>query len=162
MTPSRTTTAPACSPAGRVAAAYTAVLAGTGINGLSWSGTGLPAGLALAPAGLITGIPTTAGNFPVTLHEGLKRGFSPVQIAEICSYHPAKTVRLYPKKGTIAVGSDADLVVFDPERKHLITAATQHSKTDYNIYEGMEVTGTPEVVLLRGRVLDRRGNGDEE
>jgi dihydropyrimidinase len=51
------------------------------------------------------------------------------------------------------VGSDADIVVFDPEREHTITAAAQHSKTDYNLYEGTKVTGTPEVVLLRGHVL---------
>src|SRR5262249_28907460 len=59
----------------------------------------------------------------------------------------------YPRKGTIAVGSDADIVVFDPEKKLTITAADQHSKTDYNLYEGTEVTGSPEVVLLRGNVL---------
>jgi hypothetical protein len=52
-----------------------------------------------------------------------------------------------------AVGSDADIVVFDPEKKLTITAANQHSKTDYNLYEGTEVTGSPEVVLLRGHVL---------
>ena len=54
---------------------------------------------------------------------------------------------------TIAVGSDADIVVFDPDRKVTISAKTQHSKTDYNLYEGTEVTGTPEVVLLRGQIL---------
>src|SRR4029077_12772061 len=75
------------------------------------------------------------------------------RMVELLATNPAKLFGLYPRKGTIAVGSDADLVVFDPQRKHLITAATQHSKTDYNIYEGMEVTGTPETVLLRGRVL---------
>ncbi len=64
-----------------------------------------------------------------------------------------KLFGLYPRKGTIAVGSDADMVVFDPNRKHVITAASQHSRSDYNLYEGTEVTGTPEVVLLRGNVL---------
>ena len=59
----------------------------------------------------------------------------------------------YPRKDTIAVGSDADIVVFDPEQKLTISAASQHSKTDYNLYEGTEVTGSPEVVLLRGNVL---------
>jgi dihydropyrimidinase len=79
------------------------------------------------------------------------------RMVELLATNPAKLFGLYPRKGTIAVGSDADLVVFDPERRHTITAATQRSKTDYNLYEGTEVTGTPEVVLLRGNVLVERG-----
>ncbi|HWH54893.1 MAG TPA: dihydropyrimidinase [Gaiellaceae bacterium] len=75
------------------------------------------------------------------------------RMVELLSTNPAKLFGLYPRKGTIAVGSDADLVVFDPERKHTISAATHHSKSDYNLFEGTEVTGTPEVVLLRGNVL---------
>src|SRR6476660_4554217 len=79
------------------------------------------------------------------------------RMVDLLATSPAKLFGLYPKKGTVAVGSDADLVVFDPEKKHTITAATQHSKTDYNLYEGTEVTGTPEVVLLRGNVLVEGG-----
>jgi dihydroorotase len=75
------------------------------------------------------------------------------RVADATATRPAKIFGLYPKKGTVAVGSDADIVVFDPERKLTITAADQHSKTDYNLYEGTKVTGTPEVVLLRGNVL---------
>src|SRR4029078_660663 len=75
------------------------------------------------------------------------------RMVDLLATSPAKLFGLYPKKGTVAVGSDADLVIFDPERKHTITAATQHSKTDYNLYEGTEVTGTPDLVLLRGDVL---------
>jgi dihydropyrimidinase len=63
-------------------------------------------------------------------------------MVELLSTNPGKLFGLYPRKSTIAVGSDADIVVFDLERKH--------SKTDYNLYE---VTGTPEVVLLRGQIL---------
>jgi dihydropyrimidinase len=75
------------------------------------------------------------------------------RMVELLCTNPAKLFGLYPRKGTIAVGSDADMVVFDPERRVTISARTQHSKTDYNLYEGTEVTGSPEVVLLRGTVL---------
>jgi len=73
-------------------------------------------------------------------------------MVELLSTNPAKLFGLYPRKGTIAVGSDADIVVFDPEKKVTISAATHHSKSDYNLFEGTEVTGSPEVVLLRGSV----------
>ncbi len=75
------------------------------------------------------------------------------RMVELLATAPAKLFGLYPRKGTIAVGSDADIVVFDPEKKVTISAQTQHSKSDYNLYEGTEVTGSPEVVLLRGHVL---------
>src|SRR5512132_3693856 len=75
------------------------------------------------------------------------------RMVELLSTNPAKLFGLYPRKGTIAVGSDADIVVFDPEKRVKISAATHHSKSDYNLYEGTEVTGSPEVVLLRGDVL---------
>jgi dihydropyrimidinase len=74
-------------------------------------------------------------------------------MVELLCTNPAKLFGLYPRKGTIAVGSDADIVVFDPEKKVTISAASQHSKTDYNLYEGTEVTGSPDIVLLRGNVL---------
>jgi dihydropyrimidinase len=75
------------------------------------------------------------------------------RMVELLATNPAKLFGLYPRKGTIAVGSDADIVVFDPEKKLTISAANHHSKIDYNLYEGTEVTGSPEVVLLRGNVL---------
>jgi dihydropyrimidinase len=75
------------------------------------------------------------------------------RMVELLATNPAKLFGLYPRKGTIAVGSDADIVVFDPEKRVTITAADQHSRSDYNLYEGTEVTGSPETVLLRGHVL---------
>ena len=89
------------------------------------------------------------------IHEfGVRTGrISLNRMVELLATNPAKLFGLYPRKGTIAPGSDADIVVFDPEKRHLITAATQHSKTDYNLYEGTEVTGSPEIVMLRGTVL---------
>jgi dihydropyrimidinase len=74
-------------------------------------------------------------------------------MVELLATNPAKLFGLYPRKGTIAVGSDADIVIFDPDKRVTISSATHHSKTDYNLYEGTEVTGTPEIVLLRGTVL---------
>jgi dihydropyrimidinase len=89
------------------------------------------------------------------IHEfGVRKGrISLNRMVELLSTNPARYFGLYPRKGTIAVGSDADIVIFDPEKKVTISAATQHSKTDYNLYEGTEVTGSPEIVLLRGQVL---------
>jgi dihydropyrimidinase len=89
------------------------------------------------------------------IHEfGVRGGrLSLNRMVELLCTNPAKLFGLYPRKGTVAVGSDADLVVFDPEKRHVISAATHHSRSDYNLYEGTEVMGSPEVVLLRGRVL---------
>jgi dihydropyrimidinase len=94
------------------------------------------------------------------IHElGVRAGrISLNRMVQLLSTNPARYFGLYPRKGTIAVGSDADLVVFDPERKVTISAATHHSRSDYNLFEGTEVTGAPQVVLLRGRVLV---DGDE-
>ena len=79
--------------------------------------------------------------------------FSANRFAEITSTAPAKLFGLYPRKGTIAVGSDADLVVFDPKRKHTISAQTHHMRVDYSMFEGITVTGMPDVVMSRGRIL---------
>jgi dihydropyrimidinase len=89
------------------------------------------------------------------IHEfGVRAGrISLNRMVELLATAPARLFGLYPRKGTIAVGSDADIVVFDPERKVTISAKTQHSKSDYNLYEGTEVRGSPDVVLLRGNVL---------
>jgi dihydropyrimidinase len=89
------------------------------------------------------------------IHEfGVRGGrISLNRMVELLSTNPAKLFGLYPRKGTIAVGSDADIVVFDPEKRVTISASTHHSKSDYNLFEGTEVTGTPELVLLRGNVL---------
>ncbi|HEX5721784.1 MAG TPA: dihydropyrimidinase [Acidimicrobiia bacterium] len=72
---------------------------------------------------------------------------------EVCATTPARMFGLYPRKGTIAVGSDADIVIFDPDKHHQLSAATHHMRTDYSCYEGMEVTGGVDTVLSRGRVI---------
>ena len=72
---------------------------------------------------------------------------------EVCATTPARMFGLYPSKGTIAVGSDADIVVFDPDRPMVISAETQHMRTDYSCYEGMEVAGSIDTVFSRGKVV---------
>jgi len=79
------------------------------------------------------------------------------RMVELLSTNAAKLFGLYPRKGTIAPGSDADIVIFDPEKEHTISAKTHHTAADYNLYEGTTVTGAPEIVLLRGNVLVEDG-----
>src|SRR6266550_4748337 len=91
-------------------------------------------------------------------HFGVREGrISLNRMVDLLATQPAKLFGLYPRKGTVAVGADADLVVFDPERRETISASTHHSKCDYNLYEGTEVTGAPDLVLLRGNVLVEDG-----
>jgi dihydropyrimidinase len=75
------------------------------------------------------------------------------RFVELTSTAPAKIFGLFPKKGTIAVGSDADIVIFNPNKKMTISAKTHHMNVDYNCYEGMQVQGVPETVLSRGKVV---------
>jgi dihydropyrimidinase len=75
------------------------------------------------------------------------------RFVELVATNPAKHFGLYPRKGTIAPGSDADIVVWDPAKKLTISAKTHHSNVDYNLFEGTEVVGAPEVVLVRGQVI---------
>jgi dihydropyrimidinase len=93
--------------------------------------------------------------------------FSANRFVELVSTAPAKLFGLYPRKGTIAVGGDADLVIFDPKRKHTISAKTHHMRVDYSMFEGIQVTGMPDIVLSRGQVvvdgdkfLGRAGQGE--
>jgi dihydropyrimidinase len=76
---------------------------------------------------------------------------------ELTSTSPAKIFGLFPRKGTIAPGSDADVVVFDPNKKQTLSVKTLHMKVDYNPYEGREVTGVSETVLSRGKVIVENG-----
>ena len=79
--------------------------------------------------------------------------FNVNRFVEIVSTTPAKLFGLYPRKGTVAVGSDADIVVFDPNREHTISAKTHHMRVDYSMFEGIKVKGMPDLVMSRGRVL---------
>jgi dihydropyrimidinase len=79
------------------------------------------------------------------------------RFVELTSTAAAKMFGLFPKKGTIAVGSDADIVIFDPEREQTISAQTHHMNVDYSAYEGWKIRGTVETVLSRGRVVIENG-----
>jgi dihydropyrimidinase len=96
-------------------------------------------------------------NRMVLLYQGVLQGHYDLnRFVEISSTAAAKTFGMYPKKGTIAVGSDADIVVFDPEKRVTISHGnpdTHHMRVDYSAYEGLEVQGYPETVLSRGRLI---------
>ena len=104
------------------------------------------------------GIPAIEDRVNLLYTYGVKRG--PLDLhrfVEAASTKAAKIFGLFPRKGTIAVGSDADLVVYDPNSKSIIRAATQHVANDYNGFEGMEIEGRPVVVTVRGKVQVRDG-----
>lgn len=92
------------------------------------------------------------------LHQGVREGRLTLNhCVDLLCTMPARLFGLFPRKGTIAPGSDADLVIFDPNRRLTISAANQHQRVDYTPYEGVEVQGVPDTVLLRGRVIVRAG-----
>lgn len=97
------------------------------------------------------GGPFIEDRFSVLFSEGVAKGrISINDFVDMISTSAAKIFGLYPQKGTIAIGSDADIVLFDPNVKRTISAQTHHMNVDYNPYEGWEVTGEPVSVLLRG------------
>ena len=93
------------------------------------------------------------------LHDGGVAGgrFSRERWVEVISTAPAKMFGMYPKKGAIAVGSDADIVVYDPNAKRTISASTHHMDVDYSCYEGRVVQGRSDIVMSRGAIVVRDG-----
>ncbi|WP_062232476.1 dihydropyrimidinase [Fictibacillus sp. FJAT-27399] len=100
------------------------------------------------------GGPFIEDRFSVLFSEGVKKGRITLnQFVDIVSTRSAKLFGLFPEKGTIAVGSDADLVIFDPAKERTISAQTHHMAVDYNAFEGMKITGEPVSVLSRGEFV---------
>lgn len=99
------------------------------------------------------GHPAIENRMELLFSEGVNKGKITLnKYVEVACTNPAKIFGMFPKKGTIAVGSDADIVIFDPEEKHILSAKTHHMNVDYSAYEGWEVTGKVKTVLLRGQV----------
>ena len=103
------------------------------------------------------GLPAVEDRFTL-LYQGVVNGRIGLnRFVEIVATAPARMFGLYPRKGTIAPGFDADIVIFDPEHERAISAETHHMNVDYSCYEGMKVKGLPEIVLQRGNVLVENG-----
>ncbi len=95
---------------------------------------------------------------PMLYSEGVRTGrISLNRFVEVTSTNAARLFGLYPRKGTISIGSDADIVVFDPELTRSITASMLVSNSDFSVYEGREVTGWPIVTIRRGEIVYRDG-----
>jgi dihydropyrimidinase len=95
---------------------------------------------------------------PMYFSEGVgKRKLSLARFVETTSTNAAKIFGLYPKKGVIRAGADADVAIWDPRKRAQVLAANDHSKSDYSPYEGWEVTGWPVTVVRRGEVVVEGG-----
>ncbi len=100
------------------------------------------------------GHPAIEHRMELLFSEGVNKGkISLNKFVEVSSTNAAKIFGMYPYKGTISIGADADLVIFDPIKKHTLSVETHHMNVDYSAYEGWELTGKTETVVLRGHVV---------
>ncbi len=104
------------------------------------------------------GYPAIEHRLELLYSEGVRKGrISANKFVEVTSTNAAKIFGMYPRKGSLGIGSDADIVIFDPNEKHVLSAKTHHHNNDYSGYEGWEVTGKCKKVLLRGKVAIDNG-----
>ena len=97
------------------------------------------------------GLPGVEDRLPVLWTYAVRAGrITPSQFVASCSTNPARIFGMYPRKGSLLPGSDADVVIWDPERRVEYEVRVAHHRTDYNLYEGWELVGFPEKVFLRG------------
>jgi dihydropyrimidinase len=87
-----------------------------------------------------------------------QRGLSPSEFVKITSTNAAQMFNLYPRKGLIAVGADADLVVWDPQGSKTLSAKTQFSKSDFSVFEGRTVKGIPTHTISNGQLVFKEGD----
>jgi dihydropyrimidinase len=100
------------------------------------------------------GIPGVETLLPIMYHFGVNKGrISLNKLIEILSSNPSKIFGLFPQKGNIAIGADADIVIFDPEKRVIINKNTLHMKAENTVFDDIEVKGYPEKVILRGKVI---------
>ena len=100
------------------------------------------------------GHPAIENRMELLFSEGVNKGRITLnKYVEVASTNAAKIFGMFPKKGTIAIGSDADIILFDANEKHTLSAKTHHMNVDYSGYEGWELTGKVKTVLLRGKVV---------
>jgi len=99
------------------------------------------------------GHPAIENRVELLFSEGVNKGKISLQkFVDVTSTNAAKIFGMFPRKGTLNIGSDADIVIFDPNQKHTLSAKTHHMNVDYSGYEGWELTGKVKTVLLRGKV----------
>lgn len=103
------------------------------------------------------GLPGIETSLPLLVTRGVGKQISLRTLVDVLSTNPAKIFGLYPRKGTIRVGSDADLAIIDPGRELRVTPRSLHMKSDYSPYEGMRLRGFPSVTILRGKVVQQGG-----
>lgn len=104
------------------------------------------------------GAPGIENRMELLFDKGVRAGrISLSKYVDLAATAPAKIFGLFPKKGTIAVGSDADIVVFDPHQEHTLSAKTHHMRCDYNAYEGWKIKGKCRTTILRGAVAIEEG-----
>jgi dihydropyrimidinase len=100
------------------------------------------------------GVPGVGDRLPVIWSYGVRAGrITPNQFVALTSTNPAKIFGLYPRKGALLPGGDADIVIWDPDRRLTYGVAHARHRTDYNLYENWELVGFPEKVFLRGRLI---------
>jgi dihydropyrimidinase len=104
------------------------------------------------------GHPAIENRMELLYSEGVHKGkISLNKYVEVACTNPAKIFGMFPRKGTLAPGSDADIVIFDPNEEHTLSAATHHMNVDYSAYEGWPITGKVKTVVLRGQVAINNG-----
>ena len=105
-----------------------------------------------------SGCPGVETLLPLLFSEGvMKNRISLLRLSQVLSENPARIFKLFPRKGVLAPGSDADLVILDPKKRRTLRAKQMHAKAGWTPYEGMEIAGSVEMTFVRGRIVFQEG-----